>query len=72
MQISEKSTSPDSGEGLDLIKETASNETRYLEGQGCVQCLNGGNRYCFVKFSLKDELLGGASNQSEKASEMNR
>lgn len=47
--------------GAKAAKEYAVNETNKLKGQGCVDCLNKGNRYCFVKFVKKENATGNGS-----------
>lgn len=55
-----------------VAKSMAINETKLLSGEGCVECLNKGNRYCFLRFVKKENAsaaknvtqVGGANNMT--------
>lgn len=38
---------------IESIKKYAQNETNKLKAQGCVGCLNKGNKYCFLRFNKR-------------------
>jgi len=63
MKEAGSNTATDKG---DTLKQHATDQTKKIGSQSCVQCLNSGNRFCFIQFSKRDLTQGKMANTGKQ------